>query len=93
MSKFTEEQREKAMELMEKNGDLDDLDDLDIMPTEEFMTSYEPSEIAEMVKWANLNLDRDYIRVSYSYKGTQEADTVEELVSDDEIEEALNELQ
>jgi len=87
MSNFTEEQREKAMELMEEIGDLD------IMPTEEFMTSYEPSEIAEMVKGANLNLDRDYIRVSHSYKDTQEADTVEELVSDDEIEEALNKLQ
>ena len=85
--KFTEEQREKAMELLTENGDLD------IMPIEEFMTDYEPYEIASMVNQSNLNLDCNYIRVNTYYKDTQEADSSDDLISDDEIEEALNELQ
>jgi len=87
MTKFTEEQQEKAMELLEDNGDLN------IMPVEEFMTAYEPYEIAKMVRLAGLNLDRNYIRVNTYYADTQEADSMDDLISDDEIEEALQELQ
>jgi len=87
MTKFTEEQQEKAMELLEDNGDLN------IMPVEEFMTAYEPYEIAKMVKLSNLNLDCDYVRVNDYYSDTHEADDMYTLLSDDEIEEALNELQ
>lgn len=86
-SKFTEEKIDKAIEYMVDNGDLD------IMPLEEFMTVYEPYEIAKMVKLADLNLDCNYIRVNTYYKDTQEADASDDLISDDEIEEALNELQ
>ena len=86
-SKFTEEKIDKAIEYMVDNGDLD------IMPLEEFMTVYEPYEIAKMVKLADLNLDCDYIRVNTYYKDTQEADATDDLISDDEIEEALNQLQ
>ena len=84
--KFTEEQQEKAMELLMDNGDLE------IMPIEEFMTSFEPYEIAKMVKLAGLNLDCDYIRVRSYYEDTHEADDKYSLLSDDEIEEALKEL-
>lgn len=87
MTKFTEEQQEKAMELLEDNGDLN------IMPVEEFMTVYEPYEIARMVKQSNLNLDCDYVRVNSYYSDTHEADDVYSLVSDEEVEEALDELQ
>ena len=86
-SKYTEEQQEKAMEILTDNGDLD------IMPIEEFMTDCEPYEIASMVKLADLNLDCNYIRVNTYYKDTQEADDKYSLLSDDEIEEALKELQ
>jgi len=86
-NKFTQEQQEKAMELLEDNGDLN------IMPVEEFMTAYEPYEIAKMVKLSNLNLDCDYVRVNDYYSDTHEADDMYTLLSDDEIEEALNELQ
>ena len=86
-SKFTEEKIDKAIEYMVDNGDLD------IMLLEEFMTVYEPYEIAKMVKLADLNLDCDYIRVNTYYKDTQEADATDDLISDDEIEEALNQLQ
>ena len=86
-SKYTIEQWEKAMELLMDNGDLN------IMPIEEFMTAYEPYEIARMVRLAGLNLDCDYIRVNTYYADTQEADTTDELISDDEVEEALYELQ
>jgi len=86
-TKFTPEQQEKAMELLTDNGDLD------IMPVEEFMTIYEPYEIAKMVKQSNLNLDCDYVRVNVYYSDTHEADDTYSLLSDDEIEDALDELQ
>ena len=85
-SKFTVEQREKAFELLADNGDLD------VMPIEEFMTCYEPYEIAKMVKQADLNLDCDYVRVNTYYSDTQEADSLDDLISDDEVEEALEQL-
>jgi len=86
-SKFTEEQREKAMYfLMNNNG-------LNIMPLKEFMTVYEPYEIAKMVDWADLKLDCAYIRVADYYSETKESDTAYDLISDDEIEEALEQLQ
>jgi len=86
-NKFTEEKIDKAIEYMVDNGDLE------IMPIEEFMTDYEPYEIARMVRLAGLCLDCNYIRVNTYYKDTQEADSSDDLISDDEIEEALNELQ
>lgn len=86
-TKFTEEQQEKAMELLTDNGELN------IMPIEDFMTVYEPYEIAKMVKQSNLNLDCDYVRVNDYYSDTHEADDMYALLSDDEIEEALQELQ
>jgi len=86
-TKFTEEQRATAMEQLIYDGDLI------IMPIEEFMTAYEPYEISSMVRLSNLKLDCDYIRVGDYYANTHEADTVDDLVSDDEIEEALEELQ
>ena len=86
-SKYTIEQREKAIELLMDNGDLN------IMPIEEFMTCYEPYEIAKMVKQSELNLDCDYIRANDYYSDTYEADAMEDLISDGEVEEALDELQ
>jgi len=86
-NKFTQEQQEKAMELLTDNGDLN------IMPVEEFMTVYEPYEIAKMVRQSHLNLDRAYVRVNLDYPDTHEADDMYSLVSDDEVEDALNELQ
>lgn len=86
-TKFTAEQQEKAMELLTDNGELN------IMPIEDFMTVYEPYEVARMVKQSNLNLDCDYVRVNDYYSDTHEADDMYSLLSDDEIEEALNELQ
>lgn len=85
-SKFTEEQWEKAFELLADNGDLD------IMSLEDFMTAYTPYEIAKMVQLAGLNLDCNYIRVNTYYADTQEADSMDDLISDDEVEEALQEL-
>lgn len=86
-SKFTDEQRQKAMELLTDNGNLG------IVPVEDFMIIFEPWEIAKMVKLADLSLDCNYIRVNTYYKDTQEADATDDLITDDEIEEALNELQ
>lgn len=86
-SKFTEEQQEKAMGLLTDNGDLD------IMPVEEFMTAYEPYEIARMVKQSGLNLDCAYVRVNDYYTDTHEADSTFDLITDEEIEEAFKELQ
>jgi len=87
-SKFTGEQRQKATDLLIDNGDF-----LDIIPIEDFMTIFEPYEIAKMVKLSDLKLDCDYIRVNIYYSDTQEADAMKDLISDDEVEEALNQLQ
>ena len=86
-TKFTPEQKEKAMELLTDSGDLD------IMPVEEFMTAYEPYDIARMVRQSNLNLDCAYIRVNLDYTDTHEADDMYSLLSDEEVEDALKELQ
>lgn len=86
-SKFTAEQQEKAMELLTDNGDLT------IMELGEFMYTYEPWQVAKMVKQSDLNLDCDYVRVNDYYSDTHEADDMYALLSGDEIEEALNELQ
>lgn len=86
-TKFTDEQREKAIELLEDNGDLD------ITPVEEFMTAYEPYEIARIVRQSRLHLDHAYVRVNTSSSDAQEADDTYSLVSDEEVEEALGELQ
>ena len=86
-TKFTPEQQEKAMELLTDNGDLD------IMELGDFMLTYEAYQIARMVTQSKLKLDKKYVRVNDYYSDTHEADDKYSLVSDDEIEEALNELQ
>ena len=86
-TKFTEAQRAEALEILTDNGDLD------IMPVEKFMTAYEPYEIARMVHESSLHLDHAYVRVNLDYTDTHEADNPYSLVSDNEVEEALGELQ
>lgn len=86
-SKFTDEQREKAIELLEDDGDVT------IMFLGEFMTAYEPWQVALMVTQSKLKLDKEYVRVGDYYADTHEADDMYSLLSDDEIEEALDELQ
>lgn len=86
-TKFTDEQREKAIELLEDNGDVT------IMFLGEFMTAYEPWQVALMVTQSKLKLDKEYVRVGDYYSDTHEANDMYSLVSDDEVEEALDELQ
>lgn len=84
MDKYTKEQRAEALEILTEKGAVD------IMSTEEFMSSYEPFEIAKMVRGSKLNLDREYIRVNPYYVDTCEADTMTDLVSAYEVEDALD---
>ena len=86
-TKFTDEQREKAIELLEDNGDLN------IMETGDFMNAYYPWQVARMVTQSKLKLDKEYVRVNDYYSDTHESDDKYSLVSDDEVEEALDELQ
>ena len=85
-TKFTTEQRDQAIEFLEDN------DELTIIELGDFMQSYEPYQIALMVKRSNLKLDRDYIRVNDYYSDEHEADTIEELISDEEVKDALKEM-
>ena len=85
-SKFTAEQRNQAIEFMENN------EEMDIIDTCDFVKLYEPYQIALVVKGSNLKLDCDYIRLNTYYDDVHEADTIEELVSDEEVEEALEEM-
>ena len=86
-TKFTDEQREKAIELLTDNGDLN------IMELGDFMLTYEPYQIARMVTQSKLKLDKEYVRVGDYYSDTHESMDMYSLVSDEEVEEALNELQ
>ena len=87
MTKFTEAQKLEAMELLTDNGDLN------IMELGDFMTAYEPWQVARMVTQSKLKLDKEYVRINDYYSDTHEADDPYSLVSDDEVEEALGELQ
>ena len=86
MTKFTEAQKLEAMELLTDNGDLN------IMELGDFMTAYEPWQVARMVTQSKLKLDKEYVRINDYYSDTHEADDPYSLVSDDEVEEAFKEF-
>ena len=68
--------------------------DLSILETTEFIRTYsdEPATIANFVKASDLNLDCDYIRLNIYYGEAQEADALEDLFDDEEIEDYFSEL-
>jgi len=80
--------KESKVQYMVDNGDFS------IFETTEFIQTCadEPATIASYVKASDLNLNCDYIRFNVCYDEAQEADSLEDLFTDDEIETYFSEL-
>jgi len=85
-NKFTIIQQAEAQEWLENHSSVY------ITTPEEFIKEMTPSELAHSIKSQNLSLDYEYIRSDDYGENCKEADTVAELITDEEIEEALIEL-
>lgn len=67
---------------------------IEVLETTEFVQAYadEPSTIASYVKSSDLDLDCDYIRLGTYYDEAQEADSLEDLFTDEEVTDYFSEL-
>lgn len=82
--------KESKVQYMLANND----GDFTFLETSEFVQTYadEPSTIASYVKSSDLNLDCDYIRLGTYYDEAKEADSLEDLFTDEEVTEYFSEL-
>ena len=80
--------KESKVQYMINNGDYE------VMETGEFVQAYagELATIASYVKSSDLDLDFDYIRLGTYYDEAQEADSLEDLFTDDEVETYFSDL-
>lgn len=80
--------KEKLVQYMMDNGDYE------VMETGEFVHAYadEPSSLARFIRDGELNLDCDYVRLGSYYADAQEADTLDELFTDGEVEDYFDDL-
>ena len=80
--------KESKVQYMINNGDYE------VMETGEFVHAYadEPATLASFVKSSDLDLDFDYIRLGTYYDEAQEADSQEDLFTDDEVETYFSDL-
>lgn len=80
--------KEKLVQYMLDNGDYE------VMETGEFVHAYadEPSSLARFIRDGELNLDCEYVRLDTYYTDTQEADTMDELFTDEEVEDYFDDL-
>lgn len=80
--------KEKLVQYMVDNGDYE------VMETGEFVHAYadEPSSLASFIRYGELNLDCDYVRLGTYYSDAQEADTMDELFTDEEVEDYFDDL-
>ena len=60
-TRYTEEQREKALNILTDEGYFE------VMTLEDFMTAYEPYQIARKVKGSDLTLECNYLRINGYY--------------------------
>ena len=82
--------KESKVQYMLDNND----GNIEVLETSEFVQTYadEPSTIASYVKSSDLNLDCDYIRLGTYYDEAQEADSLEDLFTDEEVTDYFSEL-
>lgn len=82
--------KESKVQYMVDNND----GDFSIFETNEFIRTCadEPATIANFVKASDLNLNCDYIRFNVCYDEAQEADSLEDLFTDDEVETYFSDL-
>lgn len=68
--------------------------DVTILDTHEFVDTYagEPSTLARFIRDGELNLDCAYVRTGVYYKDATEADSIEDLIEDDEVEDYIDYL-
>ena len=85
-TKYTKEQREKALNILTDEGYFE------VMTLEDFMTAYEPYQIARKVKGSDLTLECNYLRINGYYSNVEEADEMTDLITDDEVAEVMEDL-
>ena len=80
--------KENLVQYMVDNGDYE------VMLTSDFIYTYagEPSSLASFIRGGELNLDCDYVRLGTYYDDAQEADNVEDLFTDEEVEDYFDDL-
>ena len=80
--------KENLVQYMIDNGDYE------VMETGEFVHAYadEPATLASFIKSSDLDLDFDYVRLGTYYDEAQEADNVEDLFTDEEVEDYFDDL-
>lgn len=80
--------KEKKVQYMLNNGAYE------VLNLDEFMEIFggDPSVIADYVKGSGLNLDKEYIRLAEYYYQATEADTTDELFSDEEVHDYFDDL-
>ena len=80
--------KESKVKYMINNGDYE------VMETGEFTDAYadEPSSLARFILAGELNLDCEYVRLGDYYSDAQEADTLEDLFTDTEVEDYFDDL-
>ena len=80
--------KENLVQYMIDNGDYE------VMETGEFVHAYadEPSSLASFIRNGELDLDCDYVRLGTYYSDAQEADNVEDLFTDEEVEDYFDDL-
>lgn len=64
----------------------------EILETENFIKGISPAALAKAIKESDLTLEDDYVRSSIYYYDLTEADTKEDLVTDDEIDDFFDEV-
>ena len=80
--------KENLVQYMIDNGDYE------VMETGEFVQAYadEPSSLASFIRGGELDLDCYYVRLGTYYADAQEADNVEDLFTDEEVEDYFDDL-
>ena len=73
----------KVSYMLDNSWEVDN--DISIFPTDEWVNYAELPILAKVIKQSNLTLTYEFIRTGIYYEDYKEADTAEELVSDQEV--------
>jgi len=82
--------KEKLVQYMIDNND----GSIAVLETSEFVQAYAdvPSSLARFIRDAELNLDCEFVRIDTYYADALEADTMDELFTDDEVTDYFDDL-
>jgi len=65
----------------------------ELLETEVFVKSFSPWELAKIIKESDLTLGYSYVRTAVYYYDFTEADAMEDLVTDDEIDDFFDDVE